>query len=230
MWRTQLDDLSDEFTVVAWDAPGCGSSSDAPDTFRLPDYADCLAGLVEVLGLGPCHVLGHSWGAAVALELVHRHAAIAASLLLVGAYAGWAGSLPPDEVAQRLRFALTVADLAPGTFEPASMGGVFSDAMAPDRVEELTRIMHEVRPAATRTMAYALAEADLRETLGDIQVPTLILAGGADERSPVGVAQALHEAIPNSTLVVLAGLGHEMYLESPVVFDDAIRSFLRTVR
>jgi pimeloyl-ACP methyl ester carboxylesterase len=42
-WRRQLDGLSDQFTVVAWDAPGCGGSSDPPGTFRLPDYADMEA-------------------------------------------------------------------------------------------------------------------------------------------------------------------------------------------
>ena len=42
-WQRQFDSLADEFTVVAWDAPGCGQSDDPPDTFRLPDYADCLA-------------------------------------------------------------------------------------------------------------------------------------------------------------------------------------------
>jgi alpha/beta hydrolase fold len=42
-WRRQIDALRDDFTVVAWDAPGCGRSSDPPEAFRLPDYADCLA-------------------------------------------------------------------------------------------------------------------------------------------------------------------------------------------
>ena len=54
-WRRQLEDLSDEFTVVAWDAPGCGRSSDPPETFRMPQYADCLAGFVHTLGLGRPH-------------------------------------------------------------------------------------------------------------------------------------------------------------------------------
>ena len=45
-WRRQLEGLGDEFTVVAWDAPGCGGSGDAPASYRLPDYADCLAGFV----------------------------------------------------------------------------------------------------------------------------------------------------------------------------------------
>ncbi len=52
VWRDVLDDLSDEFGVVAWDAPGCGQSSDPPETFRLPEYADCLATFIDVIGLG----------------------------------------------------------------------------------------------------------------------------------------------------------------------------------
>ena len=61
-WRRQLEGLADEFTVVAWDAPGCGGSSDPPGTWRLPDYADCLAGLIRALDLGRPHVGGLSWG------------------------------------------------------------------------------------------------------------------------------------------------------------------------
>ena len=41
-WRRQLDGLADEFTVVAWDAPGAGRSSDPPEGFGLDGYADCL--------------------------------------------------------------------------------------------------------------------------------------------------------------------------------------------
>jgi pimeloyl-ACP methyl ester carboxylesterase len=45
-WDRQLDGLSDDFTVVAWDTPGCGASPDPPETFRMGDYAECLAGLI----------------------------------------------------------------------------------------------------------------------------------------------------------------------------------------
>jgi hypothetical protein len=58
MWRTQIDGLSDEFTVVAWDAPGYGGSSDPPKAFRLSDFAECLAAFVDALGLGRPHVAG----------------------------------------------------------------------------------------------------------------------------------------------------------------------------
>src|SRR2546425_6059136 len=101
-WRRQLEGLSDEFTVVAWDAPGCGQSSDPPETFRLPEYADCLAAFVDALGLRQSHVLGLSFGAGLALELYRRHPTVPRTLVLASAYAGWAGSLPEGEVEQRL--------------------------------------------------------------------------------------------------------------------------------
>jgi pimeloyl-ACP methyl ester carboxylesterase len=41
-WQRQLDELCDEFTVVAWDAPGAGGSSDPPEGFGMVGYADCL--------------------------------------------------------------------------------------------------------------------------------------------------------------------------------------------
>lgn len=73
MWRRQLDELSAEFTVVAWDAPGCGRSTDPPETFILPDFADCLAAFIEEIDLVKPHVFGLSFGAGLALELYRRY-------------------------------------------------------------------------------------------------------------------------------------------------------------
>jgi pimeloyl-ACP methyl ester carboxylesterase len=228
VWRVELESFSDEFTVVAWDAPGCGESTDPPEVFRMGDFADCLTGFIEAVGLHRPHVLGHSWGATLALELWRRHPSMVASLVLVGAYAGWAGSLPPDEVQRRLASALAAADLVDSNqWDPTSMPGLFSDAMPADRAAELIAIMSDIRAGATRTMARALAEADLRDELAQIAVPTLLISGDADERSPLPVAEQLHRAIPGSTLTVLAGLGHECFIESAAAFDAAVRSFLR---
>lgn len=46
-WTPQLEALSDEFTVIAWDEPGAGGSADVPDGFGLADCADCLAGMTR---------------------------------------------------------------------------------------------------------------------------------------------------------------------------------------
>ena len=47
MWRPQIESLSDKFTVIAWDAPGAGQSSDPPETFGIGEWADCLAGILR---------------------------------------------------------------------------------------------------------------------------------------------------------------------------------------
>jgi pimeloyl-ACP methyl ester carboxylesterase len=226
VWRLALETLSNAFTVIAWDAPGCGQSADPPEQFRLPEFADCLGRFIDTLGLRRPHILGHSWGSALALELYRQRPAMVRSLVLVGAYAGWAGSLPSQEVEQRLQFALRAAELTPGFFAPTSMPGLFSDVMPADTAAELITIMSETRAAGTRTMAYALAEADLREVLPDIDVPTLLLYGDADQRAPLNVARALHARIRRSTLTVLPGLGHECYLESAETFSEEVINFL----
>ena len=58
----QLDGLSDQFTVVAWDAPGCGLSTDPPETFTDADYSDCLAGFLDALNLSRCPRAGSLLG------------------------------------------------------------------------------------------------------------------------------------------------------------------------
>jgi pimeloyl-ACP methyl ester carboxylesterase len=103
-WRLQIDDLAGDFTVVAWDAPGCGGSFDPPDDFGLEGYADSLATFIGRLGLDTPHVMGLSFGSVLALELFRRHPECVRSLVLLSGYAGWAGSLGHDEAEQRRRW------------------------------------------------------------------------------------------------------------------------------
>ena len=227
IWERQLAAFSEEFSVIAWDAPGCGQSADPPESFRLPEYADVLAGLIGELGLERAHVLGHSFGGALAIELARRHPGRVQTLVLVGGYAGWAGSLPVPEVRRRLAFALEAAEGLPHDFDPRSMPGLFSDKLPPDAAARLAAVMSDSRPVATRAMAHALAEADLREALPSIGVPTLLVYGDADERSPLSVAHDLRDGIAGSRLVVLPGLGHECYLEDADLFNTKVRYFLR---
>ncbi len=225
-WRRQLDELSDQFTVVAWDAPGHGRSSDPPETFRLPEYADSLAQFIAALGLGRPHVAGLSFGGALALELSRRHPAIPRTLILASAYAGWAGSLPPEVVDARLRGALRDADLPREHWVRGFLPTLLSASAPAELVDEVTAIVSEFHPAGLRAGARALAEADLREVLPRIDVPTLLLYGDKDVRSPLTVAEELHAKIPRSRLVVLAGAGHLIDVEAPEGFNSEVCSFL----
>lgn len=227
-WQWMLPDLARDHTVIAWDAPGFGASSDIDDTWRAPQFADALAAFTAALGLDRPHVVGHSFGTMIALSLFQRHPNVPASLVLVGGYAGWAGSLPPAEVARRREMFLGMAELG-DAFDPKSYPGLFSELIPPDREAVLVTMMREnIRPASVRAAGYIGAETDLRPVLPSVDVPTLVLHGAADARSPLANAEALHAAISTSRLVVLPGLGHACVVEDPVVCAAEIRRFVAT--
>jgi pimeloyl-ACP methyl ester carboxylesterase len=218
--------LSDAFTVVAWDCPGCGHSSDPPDQFLMTDYADCLADFVDALGLRRPHVAGLSFGATLALELYRRHPEVPRTLTLASAYTGWAGSLTPDVVAERLE-AVTPDSYLPGKeFAARWLPTLFTGSAPAEVVDELRSIIAGFHPQGARTMAKAMAGADLRDVLPHIEVPTLLLYGDADVRSPLSIAEQFRADIPASTLVVLTGVGHQLNMEAAARFNSALRDFI----
>jgi len=228
-WQWMVPDLSRDHTVLAWDAPGFGESSDIDDSWRAPRFADALAAFVAAVGVERPHVVGHSFGTMVALSLFQRHPAVPASLVLIGGYAGWAGSLPPEEVARRLEMFLGMAELG-DEFDPKSYPGLFSDLIPADRDAALATMMREnVRQATVHAAGHTGAETDLRPVLPTVDVPTLVLHGEADARSPLANAEALHAAISTSQLVVLPRLGHACVVEDPEACASEIRRFVKTL-
>lgn len=203
-----------------------GRSSDPPETLGMAGYADCLAGFISQLGLERPHLAGLSFGGALAIEFSRRHPTIALSLILVSAYAGWAGSLPADVAEPRLRQALVLADLSPEEFVEALLPTMFSAGTPRETVDAFEASMRAFHPIGFRAMARASAE-DLREALFHVEVPTLLVYGDHDVRAPLTVAEHLHAAIIDSTLVVLPEAGHLCNLEAAHHFNEAVGRFLR---
>jgi pimeloyl-ACP methyl ester carboxylesterase len=227
-WRRQMPAFAEQFDVIAWDAPGCGRSSDPPEEgYGLADYADCIACLMAQLELDRPHVLGLSFGSGLAIELYRRHPEIPRSLILASAYAGWKGSLPPKEVEARLQGALRDSYRPPDELVKEWLPSLRSESTPPEAVDEMVEIMSEFHPVGARTMVRAFAEADLRDVLPSIEVPTLLLYGERDQRSPLNIAAELHDRIPNSELLVIPGAGHMSNYDDDVRFNDAVLTFLR---
>jgi pimeloyl-ACP methyl ester carboxylesterase len=228
-WNPQLESLVNEYDVIAWDAPGCGGSDDPTANLRLADYTDAVASLVRVLGVGPVHLAGHSFGAGLAIDVYGRHRQLVRSLVLSGAYAGWRGSLPPAEVEARLDRALAELDRPPAEWVDSYLAGSFGRSVPPETVDAARTVMLDVRPAGAQSMLTAFANADLRAVLPTIAVPTLLIYGAEDVRAPRGVAEALHAEIPGSRLILIPAAGHDVNLEAPQEYDAAVRAFLRMV-
>jgi pimeloyl-ACP methyl ester carboxylesterase len=224
IWQPQLSALSDAFTVVAWDEPGAGRSSDLPAAFALPDYAHCLAALIDELGLGPAHVCGLSWGGTVVLELYRQHPDAVTTLILADTYAGWKGSLSADDVAARVDGLRRMLAAPVQDFDP-SLPGLFAGTPPAQYASLLADIASGVRRDTLGIQLGLMAEADQRDVLATITVPTLLIWGEQDARSPVNVAHQFADGISGSELVVIPDCGHLSNLDQPMAFNRAVRDF-----
>src|SRR5215510_11337495 len=228
LWRRQLE-LADDYTVVAWDAPGCGDSSIPPGTFRMPDYADLLAEFIKRLDLDRPHLVGNSFGGTLALLLASRHPEIPGSVVGIDTYAGWSGSFTPAVVARRLQASLPDLELPPAEVAVKWINGFVTTEAPAAMKEQLRGTIANFKPEGMRPMILALAEADLRGKLEAVRVPTLLIWGAQDERSPLAVAEDLQARLDGSRLVVLEGVGHLAQVEGAERVNAELRNFFRSM-
>jgi pimeloyl-ACP methyl ester carboxylesterase len=73
----------------------------------------------------------------------------------------------------------------------------------------------------------AFAEADLRDVLSRVNLPTLVLCGEEDVRAPRHVWETLHSEISGSKLVLIRGVGHVIDIEAAERFNSEVKAFLR---
>ena len=224
-WRQQLVHLSALFRVVAWDAPGAGSSSDPPNTFTTQSYVRCLSSFLDIIGIESAHVLGLSWGGILAQEFYRHSAERIRSLVLADTYAGWRGSLPEPVWKQRLATCLEDASAPPETVVAKLLPGMFSNAASPELRDELAAIVSQFHPTGFRLMSLSSAEVDTRWLLSRVGVRTLVLWGSDDSRSPLSVAEQLHTLIPGAQLAIIPNAGHVSNMEQPDAFNDHVRRF-----
>jgi len=140
-------------------------------------YAECVLSFITQLGIGRPHVLGLSLGSVVAQELYRLQPRLPATLVLASAYAGWKGSLPADVVQQRLELTVRQTYSPPKQWVGNWVRGLLSDSALLGLVEEVSAMVCAFHPIGARAMTRAGAEADTRDLLPQIEVPTLLIYG-----------------------------------------------------
>jgi len=226
-WRPQVEDLSHDFTVIAWDIPGCGQSSDPPESFGMGEYADCLAGFLEKIDLGPADIVGLSWGGILAQELYRRRPESVRSLVLADTYAGWKGSLSQEALEERIARCERDCVRPAADWVPSWMPELMTAGATEELRREVISMMSDFHPAGYLRMTLALADCDTRDVLPTIAVPTLLIWGEDDRRSPVNVGRAMCDRIPGARMVVVPNAGHLSSAEQPERFNMEVREFLR---
>jgi len=230
LWRYQLEGLSDEFRVTAWDAPGYGGSDDPDgDGWLMADYAAIANGFLDALGIDRAHIIGQSWGGVLAQELYRRCPERFVSMTLSDTSAG-GRSRPEAERQATLQARLQALE----TMTPAEMArrrapAILAEGAPPEIVAEVESVLAEIRPDGYRMAAIALANADARDVHPAISVPTMIISAEQDSIAPPERARELHAAIPGSRLVTIENAGHLPCVEQVEVYNAAVREFLTAV-
>ena len=181
-------------------------------------YADRLRGLLDELGLSKVFLLGHSTGGMIAQEFYRGYATYVSALILADTrYIGSGSNLE-----ERLRM---IGSMTPAQLADARAPKLLTAAAPQTLVHETISIMSEVRPVGYDFAARALAEADTRDVLSDLRIPTLLIWGAEDEITP------LWDQVPaGSRLEVIPNAGHLCYAEQPERFNAVVRDFLLPLR
>jgi pimeloyl-ACP methyl ester carboxylesterase len=225
--RLQLDSLSDDYTVVSWDAPGYGDSADPATNWTMADYADVLAGFLDTLDLERVHLLGQSWGGVLAAEFYRHHPARVRSLVLSDTFAG-GGAQPEAERQAGLQARLHALEtMTPAEMAKSRAPAVLADDPPAAVLAEVEAMLAEIRPTGYRQAAIVLAGADERDVLPTIRVPALVIAGDQDRIVPLSAAEYLRDHIPGARLVMIPDAGHLASQEQPQRYNAELRAFLK---
>ncbi|MFF2650807.1 alpha/beta fold hydrolase [Streptomyces sp. NPDC058045] len=223
----QLDELSDHFRVLAWDAPGYAKSADPHGPLSLDDYADTAAAVIRAHG-GTAHVLGVSWGGVIALRLALRHPELVDSLIVADSSPG-SGTDPGKAAGMRAR-AAELAAAGPRAFAEQRSARLLSPGAPAELVRRVTDTMADsVRLPGYGYAAEAMAAADLRPDLPRITAPTLVLCGDQDRVTGIEGAQAVAGGIHKTAYVIVKDAGHLANQEQPRRFNAWVLAHLHIV-
>jgi pimeloyl-ACP methyl ester carboxylesterase len=251
LWHRQIAELAPPARIVAFDLRGHGRSAPAADDdYTIEAFADDLdAVLAETLAEGERAVVcGHSMGAMTIAAWALRHpdqvARRASAVALLGT---GMGDLLTETLILRtpqalgpvkervgrvvLSNALPVAQIP----EPLLRAGVRQVAFGSDpRDEDVALVAHMVRECAPRVRAGSggtLSQLDVFEGLGNLDVPTVVIAGLSDRMTPVSHSHRLAELLARPTDVLeVPGAGHMIPLEADRVVIEALRDLLAGAR
>jgi pimeloyl-ACP methyl ester carboxylesterase len=227
-WGTTAERLASRFRVITFDNRDAGANEPETAAYSIDDMADDAAGLLRALGIDKAHVIGHSMGGFIAQHLALNHPDLIDHLILVGTspLAGAALGqplVPPTEEEW-------VADPVERTRKraPESHAPGYFDTHA-DELEAMAQLAatnRMTREGYARQIAAISDTHNVRDRLGEIDIPTLVIHGDVDPLVGLKGGQLLAQGIPGATLKVYPGVGHHPFREAAEDFHRDVDAFL----
>ena len=235
-WSGLMEKLQDSYRITAVDLYGYGDSPSWGEiqSFTLDDEVDLIAPVLESL-TGPIHLVGHSYGAAVALKVAQQFPQQVASLTLyepVAFTALFAAADTQSVAHEMLRFKNELLqDVEQGRTESASRkfidywSGVGAWEKFCDRQQET--IKAKISNVTTNFEAL-FAERNTLSSLANLNIPTLSLSGEHSPCSTRVISRLLGETLPEVKVKVMPGMGHMGPITHGEKINDQIEHFIRS--
>lgn len=210
--------LSDKLRIVNIDLPGHGQSDEPKTVWGTFDFAHLIVKIIETLNLEKPSIIGHSFGGRTSIALASKFPLN--KIVLVDS----AGIKPR----RTFKYYYKVY-----TFKIAKkiINLLYKKEKAKDIVEKMihkkgSADYNSSTPVMRAVMSRCVNE-DLRNIMGKIKSPTLLIWGDKDTATPLRDAKIMQKHIPDSGIVTFDGCGHYSFLDNPIGFKAVLREFFK---
>ncbi len=219
-WKPQIEVLSKDYQILAFDNRGTGRSGAPEDPYTTRSFADDTIGLMNALDLPAAHVIGRSMGGAIAQEMAINYPDRVRSMIITASF----GKM--DRYGARLLLNVMEVTKAQGYEEAAKHQSVMLFPPSyfnahKDEMDALEKALaNPDRPLhGYANSTYACVEHDTLDRLGQVRCPTLVLAGELDIVCSAECAREIAERISGAELKIYKGSGHFFLVQD---FDESL--------
>lgn len=230
MWNKQCEFLKKDYRVIACDIRGFGKSKDEKSPFSMGLFTDDLIHFMDKLAIDKAIVCGLSMGGFITLNAIKRYPERFEALILCDTQCI---ADTPEVKDKRIKAIATIEENGATSFNEGFIKNVFhKDSLLNKKelVADLSAVVFaNTEQIITQGLLALAARTETCSTLGEINVPTLIICGREDAVTPLKQSEYLQKHISGATLKVIENAGHVSNLEQPDAFNECLSNFLKNL-
>lgn len=242
MWEGQMQPFSEDHRVIAYSRRYAYPAKETDDSagYTVAPHAKDLATFIEQLGIGPVHLVGHSFGACTALLTALEHPELVKSLCL--AEPPVMSLLPNTAEGNTLLFEFETSTILPSAqaFEKGEkleavkifLDGImntdnFYDKMPPEVQQQILENIPEMEGIICSKSIFLFSPFITCADLAKVKAPTLLITGDSSPRFLSVIADEMEKCLSQQERITIPHSSHEIEMDNPEALNEAVLRFIR---